>query len=132
MHIAILSDGPGLSAYTAELLKTWGLPLARTILPDAVSDLDPSRTPVLILPALRGGSWGAGVLTFARRGGTVFAFLPDSEISKAAGLVPGAQLVGPLRLRVTRDPAPGLDGELLPVVGPSADYETSDGVHVLA
>ena len=133
MNVSILSTGLGLSGYVAEILKTWGLPLYGIVEPSAVGGLDPAQTPVLILPA---SSDLAGcvpdVLAFVSRGGTAVAFLPEASLAREAGLVTMGPKQGHLRLRVTRDPAPGLDGELLPVVGSAHDMVPGDGVTPLA
>ena len=42
MRVAILSSPPDLSAYVAEIFKTWGLALFDVVEPNAVADLDPS------------------------------------------------------------------------------------------
>ena len=133
MRIAILSDPPDLSAYVAEILKAWGLPLFETIAPDDLPKLDPEAVPVLVCPAPRGATrLSKGVVDYARRGGTVVAFLPDSELLEAAGLQDSGGKEGPLRLRVTDLPVPGLEGELLPVVGAAKNYEPEEGVSILA
>ena len=50
MRVAILSSPPDLSAYVAEIFKTWGLALFDVVEPDAVADLDPSSTSVAVCP----------------------------------------------------------------------------------
>ena len=133
MRIAILSNPPDLSGYVAEILKTWGLPFFDLVKPDSIPFLDPIQVPVLICPASPTNPTGVGDLTgYARRGGTVVTFLPESQLSAAAGLERKDDKEPPLRLRVSQYPSPGLEGELLPVVGRARNYEPGDGVQVLA
>ena len=133
MRIAILSDPPDLSAYVGEILKAWGLLPFEAVTPEALPHLDPEDIPVLICPAPRssGGS-EERVVDYARRGGTVVAPLPGPKLLNSVGLQATGEKEGPLRLRVTDLPVPGLEGELLPVVGPARNYEPQEGVRILA
>ena len=133
MRIAILSDQPDFSCYVAEILKTWGLPLFDYVKPDAVFGLDPAQTPVLIAPASSSQpACTTDIVAYARRGGTAVTFLPGAELATEVGIQRQGDKEPPLRLRVTRDPAPGLAGELLPVVGRTSNYGAAEDVQVLA
>jgi hypothetical protein len=132
VNVSILSTGADLSGYIAEILKTWGLPLYDIVEPSAIRDLDPAQTPVLILPASSDlAGCDSDVLAYVRGGGTALAFLPETALAREAGLETTGPKQGHLRLRVTRDPAPGLDGELLPVVGRAHNVVPGEGVSAL-
>jgi hypothetical protein len=62
----------------------------------------------------------------------VVAPLPGPKLLNSVGLQATGEKEGPLRLRVTDLPVPGLEGELLPVVGPARNYEPQEGVRILA
>ena len=128
MRVAILSDGPDLSAYLAEIFNTWGLVLYEVVGPDRISELDPEDTPVVVCPAFRGGR---SLIDFACRGGTVICFLPEGSLAEASGLVCGEEKEVPLRLRVTEYPAAGMAGERFPIVGRANNYSPAPGVQVL-
>ena len=133
MCVAILADGPDLSAYVGEILKTWGLALFETVGPDGLAALDPSRTHVVICPASpRTERLAAELLRYAERGGTVVCFLPQGQLASAAGLRPMGDKPLPAVLRMTAFPAAGAAGELLPVVGAAQTYEASERAAVLA
>ena len=118
MRVIICSNPPDLSAYLAEMLKTWGLALYEVVKPDVLPDLDPGDAPVVICPASEGVQrYVDALIAYARRGGTVICFLPDGALATAAGLENEGEKEVPLRLRVTAHPAGGLAGELLPIVG---------------
>ncbi len=133
MQIAVVSSPPDLSAYVVEMLKTWGLAMTRTVALEEISGLAPSDAPVVICPApedVRGCE--EALVAYAGRGGTVVSFLPDGALAAAAGLERRGGKEVPLRLRMAAEPAAGLAGESLPVVGRAETYGTSPGVRGLA
>ena len=133
MRVIICSNPPDLSAYLAEMLKTWGLALYEVVKPDVLPDLDPGDAPVVICPASKGIERQAEALSaYARRGGTVICFLPDGALATAAGLENEGKKEVPLRLRITAHPAAGLAGEVLPVVGRAHTVQCASEVQVLA
>ena len=127
MRVAILSDGPDLSAYLEEMFKMWGLVLCEMVGPDRISELDPEDTPVVVCPASQSSS---ALVDFARRGGTVICFLPEGPLVEAAGLVYEGEKDVPLRLRVTAYPAAGMAGERFPIVGCAKNYRQATEVQV--
>ncbi len=133
MKIGLLSDLPGLSSYTGEILGMWGLLNVSRLAPSQLQALDPVQTPVLVLPAGADTEVGvsAAILKYARRGGAVVTCLPGASLAEAAGLTDDGERHGPQRLRLTRVPMVGLAGESLVVVGPSrrwalVDEQTTD------
>ncbi|MCC7262643.1 MAG: hypothetical protein IT369_09000 [Candidatus Latescibacteria bacterium] len=129
MRVAILQQpGEGLAAYLAEILHTWGLAEYGVIDQAAAGALDPRQTPVLLCPA---GAGSEGVLAFARAGGTVVACCPDEALAQACSLVVRGDLETPVWLLPSALPAPGLSGELLPVVGRVRRLEAAAGARVL-
>ena len=133
MCVAILADGPDLSAYVAEILKTWGMALFETIGPEALGSLDPRHTRAVICPASpRTEHLAPQLLHYAECGGTVVCFLPQGQLATAAGLRPMGDKPLPAGLRMTAFPAAGTAGELLPVVGAAEIYEASEQATVLA
>ena len=128
MRIAILSDGPDLSAYLAEMFNTWGLVLYEMLGQDQISELDPEDTPVVVCPASQSSY---SLVDFARRGGTVICFLPEGALAEAAGLVCEGEMEVPLRVRVTAYPTAGMAGERFPIVGRANNYSPAPGVQVL-
>ena len=128
MRVAILSDGPDLSAYLAEIFNTWGLVLYEVMGPERISELDLEDTPVVVCPASRDSR---SLIDFARRGGTVICFLPEGSLAEASGLVYEGKKEVPLRLRVTEYPAAGMAGERFPIVGRANNYSPAPGVQVL-
>lgn len=133
MNVMVVSSPPDLSAYIVEMLKTWGLAMVRVVPPEAVSGLDPADAPVVICPASEGARrCEEALVAYARRGGTVLSFLPDGALAAAAGLEREGRKEAPLRLRMAAEPAAGLAGESLPVVGRTETYRTSRGVRGLA
>ena len=81
MRVAILSDGPDLSAYLAEMFNTWGLVLYEMVGPDRISKLDPEDAPVVVCPASQSSY---SLVDFARRGGTVICFLPEGSSGRGS------------------------------------------------
>ena len=76
MRIAILNHRAGFSAYIAEMLKTWGLPLFDFVEGADIGSLTPDQTQVLICPASSAtGAAGDAAAAFARRGGVVVCHL---------------------------------------------------------
>ena len=132
MRVGIVDHQPGLSAYVAEILRTWGLAFCDRVDPGALAGLDPAATPVLVCPSTGGSASHEPLLDYARRGGTLIVFLPEGPVAAAAGLTQAGDKETPLRLRVTDAPASGLCGELLPIVGRAVDYTVSDTVRVRA
>jgi len=133
MRVAILNHRVGYSAYLAEMLKTWGLPLFDVIEPAQVAALDPAQTSALICPASStGGEIGDAAVAFAQRGGSVITALPEGALAAAAQLKPLGEKEGALRLRVTGRVAAGLAGEMLPVVGRAVNFERGEGVSAVA
>ena len=130
IRAAILTDPPDLSAYLAEMLKAWGLPLYDVVQGDELPRMDPGVVPVLVCPAGVCGS-AESILDYAHRGGTVICFLPDGKLAAAAGLTLSGEKEVPLRLRITAYPAAGLAGELLPVVGNAGTYAHGAEARVL-
>ena len=128
MRVGILSDGPDLSSYLAEMFNTWGLVLCEMVGPDRISKLDPEDAPVVVCPASQSSY---SLVDFARRGGTVICLLPEGPLAEAAGLVYEGEKETPLRLRVTSYPAAGMTGERFPIVGPANNYSPVPGVQVL-
>ena len=128
MRVAILSDGPDLSAYLGEMFKTWGLVLCEMVRPDHISELDPEDTPVMVCPASQSSR---PLVDFARRGGAVICFLPEGSLAEAAGLMYEGEKDVPLRLRVTAYPAAGMTGERFPIVGCANNYRQAPEVQVL-
>ncbi|MXZ08029.1 MAG: hypothetical protein F4Y79_01160 [Gemmatimonadetes bacterium] len=128
MRVGILSDGPDLSSYLAEMFNTWGLVLYEVVEPDRILELDPKDVPVLVCPASQSSR---SLVDFARRGGTVICFLPEGPLAEAAGLVYEGEKDVPLRLRVTAYPAAGMAGERFPIVGHANNYSPAPGVQVL-
>ena len=128
MRVAILSDGPDLSAYLAEIFNTWGLVLYEMVGPDRISDMDPEDMPVVVCPASQGSH---SLVDFARRGGTVICFLPEGPLAEAAGLVYEGEKEVPLRLRITAYQASGIAGERFPIVGRANNYSPAPEVRVL-
>jgi hypothetical protein len=131
MRIAILTNAPDLSSYLTEIFKAWGLPLVHTLPAGQADALDPNVYPVAILPAAD-NSPGEALAEYARRGGTAITFLPGESLCSSAGLTSMGVKETPLRLRVTRYPASGLAGELLPVVGTAANFRHEDSAKALA
>ncbi len=132
MRIAILSGSSSdLSAYVAEILKSWGLVLFEAVQPAVVARLDASDVPVVVCPVSEGVDEDA-LIGYARRGGTVVCFLPGGGLARAAGLAREGEQEARLRLRVTEAPAAGLAGEGLPVVGRAGVYRPGADVRVLA
>ena len=128
MRVAILTEGPDLSAYLEEMFRMWGLVLCEMVGQDQISELDPEDTPVVVCPASQSSS---SLVDFARRGGTVICFLPEGALAEAAGLVYEGEKDVPLRLRVTAYPAAGMAGERFPIVGRANNYSPVPGVQVL-
>ena len=128
MRVAILSDGPDLSAYLAEMFNTWGLVLYEMVEPERISELDPEDTPVVVCPASLGNH---SLIDFARRGGTVICFLPEGSLAEVSGLVYEGEKDVPLRLRATAYLAAGMAGERFPIVGRANNYSPAPGVQVL-
>ena len=128
MRVGILSDGPDLSSYLAEMFNTWGLVLYEMVGPDRISKLDPEDAPVVVCPASQSSS---SLVDFARRGGTVICLLPEGPLAEAAGLVYEGEKETPLRLRVTAYPAAGMAGERFPIVGRAKNYSPAPEVQVL-
>ena len=129
MQIGILTDPSNLSAYIAEIFKTWGLPLFRAISHDRVPTLEPADIPVLVCPAHQDE---APLVDYARRGGTVLCFLPGETLAGAAGLTVRGAKKPPLRLRNTAYPTGGLAGERVPVVGDVQAWEHAETAKPLA
>jgi len=126
MRVAVLASASDLSGYVAEILKTWGLALYDLVEAGAARDVDPAATPVVVVPAGKGGGDSSerdeSLIAYARQGGTVVSFEPRGRLAEAAGLEWEGEREVPLRLRVTDFPAAGLGGELLPIVGRAAGY----------
>lgn len=123
MRIVILTNPPDLSAYIAEILQTWGMPLHQHIAPSEIGKLDPNETPVLICPVSDcPNAISSLLLDYTRRGGKLLSFLPSGILAEAAGLEDRGEKASPLRLRVTAKPVAGLAGELLPVLGRARTY----------
>jgi hypothetical protein len=74
----------------------------------------------------------ASIIDYALRGGTVVCFVPRDELARAAGLESQDAKNGPLCLRITTNPATGLEGESLPVVGNAATYRCTLKARILA
>lgn len=129
MQIGILTNRSNLSAYVAEILKTWGLPLFASVSNDNVTGLEPADIPVLVSPAYHDGP---ALPDYARRGGTVICFLPGRALARAAGLKVRGTKESPLRLRNAAYPTGGLAGEFVPVVGSAHTWELSETVKPLA
>ncbi|MDE2890573.1 MAG: hypothetical protein OXR72_20425 [Gemmatimonadota bacterium] len=129
MQIGIVTNRSKLSAYVAEILKTWGLPLYAPVSSDMVPDLDPTDFPVLVCPAYHDE---ATLPDYARRGGTVLCFLPGRALARAAGLKVRGTKEPPLRLRNVAYPTGGLAGEFVPVVGSVHTWELSEAAKPLA
>ncbi|MDE2954771.1 MAG: hypothetical protein OXR71_09620, partial [Gemmatimonadota bacterium] len=128
MRIGILSDGPDLSAYLAEIFNTWGLVLYEMVGQDLISEMDPEDMPVVVCPASQGSH---SLVDYARRGGTVICFLPEGPLAEAAGLAYEGEKDVPLRLRITAYQASGIAGERFPIVGRANNYSPVPGVQVL-
>lgn len=128
MRIGILSDGPDLSAYLAEIFNTWGLVLYEMVGQDLISEMDPEDMPVVVCPASQGSH---SLVDYARRGGTVICFLPEGPLAEAAGLAYEGEKDVPLRLRITAYQASGIAGERFPIVGRANNYSPAPGVQVL-
>ncbi len=123
MRIGILTHPSDLSDYVAEVFKTWGLAHFDLVRQDRVEELDPASTPVLVCPASeQNAEANESLIGFARRGGTLIAFLPTGALAEAAGLVYAGPKSTPQRLRISAYPAAGLSGEDLPVVGEAGAY----------
>ena len=132
MHVAILADPPDLSSYVAEMFNTWGLVLYQIVAPEKLPHLDPAATPVVVCPASRREeSHVDHLLGYARRGGTIVCFEPDGTLAEAAGLEREGEKEIPVRLRITGQPAAGIAGERLPVVGSACTYGYAPEVQVL-
>jgi hypothetical protein len=134
MRIGIVTQPHDLSAYVAEMFKTWGLVGFDLVLPRQVEALDPGSTPVLVCPASeRNAEAHRSLIDFARRGGTLIAFLPTGELADAAALNHRGRKATPLRLRISERPVAGVAGDELPVVGEARSYHPqTDQVKALA
>ena len=128
MRVGLLDDVPGLSSYTGEILGTWGVLNVSHLQVGQLQGLDPSQTPVLILPA--GADADVGVATasldYVRRGGSLITCLPGAALAEAAGIKCDTDREGPQRLRLTRVPMAGLAGESLVVVGRAQRWSLVD------
>ena len=131
MRIALLSNTPDLSPYLGEIFKTWGLRLVQTLTFDQASGLDPAEYPIAVVPVSDNRPEKA-IAEYARRGGTAICFRPGETLTTLAGLKRLGVKETPLRLRLTRYPAAGLAGELLPVVGSAEGYELEENATGLA
>jgi hypothetical protein len=134
MRIGIVTQAEDLSAYVAEMFKTWGLVGFDFVPLQLVDTLDPGSTPVLVCPASEQGARAhRSLIGFAQRGGTLITFLPTGELADAAGLTHRGRKEPPLRLRISEHPAAGVSGEELPIVGEARSYHPqSDQVRALA
>ncbi len=133
MRVGILHNPPDLSSYVGEILQSWGLALYDFVEVGQLDELDPSDKTLLICPARDADEHiTAALLNYVRRGGTVVCFLPKGELANAAGLTYQGDKDGPLRLRPSLYPAAGVAGELLPVVGPAANYLCDSSAHPIA
>ncbi len=133
MRVGILHSPPDLSAYVAEMLQAWGLALYQYLGADQLGGLDPADVPVLICPVqTQDQPVVEALLAYAHRGGTIVVFLPTGALAAADGLEYLGEKEGPLRLRPSLYPVPGLAGELLPVVGGAATYAVAPETRVVA
>ena len=133
MRVALLADAAGLSDYLAEILRAWGLSLFDMTGPDALKNLDPDETRVVICPASRlADQHGAWLAEYAERGGTVVCFTPGGELASAAGVEIEGEKEPPLRLRLTDLPVGGVAGEALPVVGRGDNWRIGPDARPLA
>ena len=85
MIVGLIDTGKGLPAYIGELFDTWGLRHWRLVLAGDVATLDPSDTPVLVLPA-DNVELEASVVEFVERGGCATSILPRGAAATALGI----------------------------------------------
>lgn len=133
MKVGIIEHEPGLSAYCAEILTTWGLCCHRTDSVQTLAAGGPEEIPVILAPS---GSLSEKdretLLGYVGRGGTLICFLPQGDLAQAAGLSEEGEKETPVRLRLVGPPAAGIAGEHLPIVGPVRSYRAEKNTRVHA
>ncbi len=125
MRVGIVDHQPGLSAYIAEILVSWGVTNAELLPPPRLEQLTPGEVPIVILPAGSSDADGPAlkaIFAYMQQGGAVVSFLPEGPFAEALDVDIGPPRQGPQRLRLSGAPMAGLAGESLPVVGTAATW----------
>lgn len=127
MRFTVLDDQPALSHYYLEMLRIWGVPNHALIAPRDLASLGAGDA--LIVPAgALAATHEAAILDAAKRGACVAVMRASGELARTAKLTVLGERETPLRLRVVDEPAPGLAGEMLPIVGKLTHYAAEKGV----
>jgi len=130
MIVGLIDTGLGLPAYIGELCDTWGLRHWRPVQAGDVGGLDPSESPVLVLPA-GNAELEAAVVAYVERGGCAISILPRGAAATALGIESREEKEPPLRLRLTGPRLAGVTGESLPVVGPAETWSIPTGADAI-
>ncbi|MFC1525730.1 hypothetical protein ACFL6X_02845 [Candidatus Latescibacterota bacterium] len=130
MTIGLIDAGAGLPAYIGELFDTWGLRSWRSIAAGEAARLDPTATPVVVLPAGH-VELEAAVAAYVERGGCAASILPAGAVATALGIEGKGGMDPPLQLRLTGPRLAGVAGESLPVVGTAETWAVPEGADAI-